>query len=112
MKTKILFIAMLLVIICMKSIYAESDSVNFKKSIVSRITYPEFAMKDQLSAEVRVKLIVNDDGKIFVDQINCVDVLFLDYVKSELQKLRFEKESDLIGKTFYYKFTFKYQQDS
>ncbi len=109
MKTKLIFFTIIIVIISLKVTFAESDSLEFKKSIVNKIIYPEFAMKDKLAADVWVKFTVNENGKIIVDQINCVDVVFLDYVKTELQQIFIDKESDLIGKTFYYKFTFKYQ---
>ncbi len=111
MKTKIIFITLFLIIMGIKSNYAENDSVAFKHSIVNKIVYPEFAMKDKLTADVWVKFNISENGKVIVDQINCVDVLFLDYVKTELQKLKIDDESELVGKTFYYKFTFKYQSE-
>lgn len=111
MKIKIIFIGLIILFSGIKSIYAENDSLAFKHSIINKIVYPEFAMKEKLAADVWVKFTVSESGKVIVDQINCVDVLFLDYVKTELQKIVIDSESELVGKTFLYKFTFKYQSE-
>lgn len=112
MKTKISIILFFIALFSFGNIYAKNDSLEFKQSIINKITYPEFAMKEKLEADVWVKLTINDKGRINIDQINCVDVLFLDYVKEELQKIEFDLKSEFVNKTFYYKFTFKFQQDS
>jgi hypothetical protein len=111
MKTKILIITFFVIFVGIKTNYAENDSVAFKHSIVNKIVYPDFAMKDKLTADVWVKFTVSETGKIVVDQINSVDVLFLDYVKTEIQKLEIDAESELIGRTYYYKFSFKFQPE-
>lgn len=109
MKAKIAYIVLVILILSIKVNYAGNDSLSFKQSIVNKITYPEFAMKDKLEAEVWVQFSIENNGQVVVNLINSVDVLFLEYVKSELQKLVIDSESELKGKTYFYKFTFKYQ---
>ncbi len=111
MKTKISIILFFVALFSFGNLYAKNDSLEFKQTIINKIKYPEFAMKDKLEADVWVKLTVNDIGKINIDQINCVDVLFLDYVKEEIQKIKIDLNNEFVNKPFYYRFTFKYQQE-
>ncbi len=109
MKIKILA---LVVILLAGSIVtkAGNDELSFKQTIVSKIQYPEFAKDQKLEADVWVSFTVNENGEITVNQTNSIDPDLMDYVKAELKKIRVNTDNEVIGKTFMYRFTFKYQE--
>lgn len=109
MKIKILA---LVVILLAGSIVtkAGNDELSFKQTIVSKIQYPEFAKEQKLEADVWVSFTVNENGEITVNQTNSIDPDLMDYVKAELKKIRVNTDNEVIGKTFMYRFTFKYQE--
>ena len=109
MKIKILA---LVVILLAGSIVtkAGNDELSFKQTIVSKIQYPEFAKDQKLEADVWVSFTVKENGEITVNQTNSIDPDLMDYVKAELKKIRVNTDNEVIGKTFMYRFTFKYQE--
>lgn len=109
MKIKILA---LVVILLAGSIVtkAGNDELSFKQTIVSKIQYPEFAKEQKLEADVWVSFTVNENGEITVNQTNSIDPDLMDYVKAELKKIKVNTDNEVIGKTFMYRFTFKYQE--
>jgi len=109
MKTKIvafLFIFLLGSI----SLKAGNDELSFKQTVVSQIKYPDFAKADKLDADVYISFTVNNNGEVIVNQINSISPDLMDYVKTELKKIKVETDNEVIGKTYNYKFIFKYQE--
>lgn len=109
MKTKIL--ALLFVFLFGSfALKAGNDELSFKQTVASKIQYPEFAKDQKLEADVYVSFTVNEDGEININQTNSICNELMDYVKDELKKIKVDSESEVVGKTFYYRFTFKYQE--
>ncbi len=109
MKTKILTF-LLFCLLGSFNLIAGNDEVNFKQTVISKITYPDFAKAEKLEADVYVSFTVNKNGEITVNQANALYPDFMDYVKTELKKIKVNTENEVIGKTYFYKFTFKYQE--
>ena len=108
MKTKIL--AMLALILISISSYAGNDELNFKQTVVAQIKYPEFAKAEKLQADVYVSFTVTEKGEININLTNSINPDFMDYVKTELKKINVATDNEVIGKTFNFKFSFKYQE--
>ncbi|MFZ4401230.1 MAG: hypothetical protein ACOYO1_14425 [Bacteroidales bacterium] len=108
MKTKIL--AMLALLLISISSFAGNDELNFKQSVITQIKYPEFAKTLRLEADVYISFTVNERGEIEVTQCNSISSELMDYVKKELKKINVNTDNEVIGKTFYFKFSFKYQE--
>lgn len=92
------------------SLKAGNDELSFKETIISKIKYPEFARDQKLEADVYVSLTVADNGEIHVNQTNSINYDLMEYVKTELAKIKVNLDNEVIGKTFYYRITFKYQE--
>ncbi|NVN94626.1 MAG: hypothetical protein HXX18_05005 [Bacteroidetes bacterium] len=89
---------------------AGNDELTFKQTIIAKMQYPEFAKTQKLEADVYISFSVNENGEIIVGQINSISPDFMDYVKAELKKIKVNTDNEVIGKTFYFRFTFKYQE--
>ncbi len=92
------------------SLKAGNDKLSLKETVISKIKYPEFARDQKLEADVYVSLTVADNGEIIVNQTNSVNPELMEYVKTELAKIKVNLDNEVIGKTFYYRITFKFQE--
>ncbi len=82
---------------------------NPSQIITQKITYPEFAIEQGISAEVRVSFTIDETGHIKVIQANCVNQELLNYFVNELSKIKFDPETVETGKVYYSKYTFSLQ---
>lgn len=89
---------------------AGNDELSFKQTVITKIQYPEFAKEQKLEADVWVSFTVTENGEIVVNQTNSIEPDLMDYVKAELKKIKVNSDNEVIGKTFVYRFTFKYQE--
>jgi hypothetical protein len=89
---------------------AGNDELSFKQTVITKIQYPEFAKEQKLEADVWVSFTVTENGEITVNQTNSIEPDLMDYVKAELKKIKVNSDNEVIGKTFVYRFTFKYQE--
>lgn len=89
---------------------AGNEELSFKQTVISKIQYPEFAKEQKLEADVYVSFTVAKTGEIIVNQTNSISPDLMDYVKTELKKIRVDESNEVVGKTFLYRFTFKYQE--
>lgn len=89
---------------------AGNDELSFKQTVITKIQYPEFAKEQKLEADVWVSFTVTENGDIVVNQTNSIEPDLMDYVKAELKKIKVNSDNEVIGKTFVYRFTFKYQE--
>ena len=89
---------------------AGNEELNFKQTVISTIKYPEFAKEKKLEADVYVSFTVSENGDIVINQANSVDSELMAYVKEELKKIKVNSENEVTGKTYYFRFTFKYQE--
>lgn len=112
MKTKILFIAFFLAssVLCLGAnvntglIYSKSDAVT--NSLEQIITFPEEAIEMHIDGIVVVDFTIMPGEEARINAINYSDIEFKKHVVKQLNKLNQEAESDLVGKTFIYKFKF------
>jgi len=109
MKTKI-FTLLCIILIGSFTLKAGNDELSFKQTVISQIKYPDFAKTEKLEADVYVSFSVTATGEIMVNQTNSISPDLMDYVKAELKKIKVNTDNEVIGKTFYFKFTFKYQE--
>ena len=109
MKTKILGL-LICFFIGSLTLQAGNDELNFKQNVITQVKYPEFAKDQRLEADVYVSFSVTEAGDITINQTNSISPDFMDYVKSELKKIKVNADYEVIGKTFYFKFSFKYQE--
>ncbi len=109
MKTKVLAILFIFLLVSV-ALKAENDELSFKQTVATQIKYPDFAKDQKLEADVYVSISINENGEIIVNQSNSISQEFMDYVKTELQKIKVSTDNEVIGKTFYFKFIFKYQE--
>ncbi|MCX6232079.1 MAG: hypothetical protein NTZ33_11100 [Bacteroidetes bacterium] len=109
MKTKLLIVLAIFFFGCF-SLRAGNDELSFKQTVVSKIVYPEFAKNQKLDADVFISLTVNEEGEIIINQSNSLNADLMEYVKTELKKIKVEKDNPVIGKTYIYKFVFKYEE--
>lgn len=108
MKTKILVLVTLILMINL-SLKAGKDELEFKQNLISQIKYPKFAEEKELEADVFISLTVNEKGEIVVNQMNSLYPEFMEYIKEELKMIKVSNNNEVIGKTYYFKFSFKYQ---
>ncbi|MFZ4411794.1 MAG: hypothetical protein ACOYOV_01830 [Bacteroidales bacterium] len=109
MKTKFLAILFIFLLVSV-ALKAENDELSFKQTVATQIKYPDFAKDQKLEADVYISISINENGEIIVNQSNSISQEFMDYVKTELQKIKVNTDNEVIGKTFYFKFIFKYQE--
>jgi hypothetical protein len=89
---------------------AKIKSINpaeLTKIVKSKVTYPEFAIENNLTGFVVVELKVKDDGSIAVERINSIYPELSDYVIGKLEKAKVKNPQELSGKSYYYRFDFE-----
>ena len=113
MKTKI-FSLLLISFFAFSAVFAEEDE-NATSSqnkavgtyIVNHIAYPDFAIENEIEAEIRVSFTINEDGQVKVLQSNCVNKELHEYFLEKLNGLVISSEIAEQSKVYYLKYTYK-----
>jgi|DewCreStandDraft_4_1066084.scaffolds.fasta_scaffold93816_1 hypothetical protein len=95
MKTLKFLFGFFLVVIISASVFAKDNKTQTQKNInyliKKEITYPQFAIENQIEGSVLIQYKVNEDGKIVIEKINYENVILGDYVKEKLSKINIDK---------------------
>ena len=89
---------------------AGNDEIGFEQNIISKMKYPEYALVQLLKTDVCVSFTVTNDGNIIINQSNSINPDIMEYVENVLKSFKVNSENEVIGKTFYYRFTFKVEE--
>lgn len=111
MKTiKIIAIFTILIAISITS-YSNEKSIdkkdNLYQKISKEITYPSSAIEMQKQGVVFVEFLIDNDGKIKIEQMNYEDVTLGDYVREKLTSIIVDTNNNNIDKLHAMKFEFK-----
>lgn len=90
-----------------KELNSNPEKKNISNLVKKHITYPEVAQVENISGVVLVDLIVNEDGKLVINQINASDEIFKLHVERKIEELnKYSDYSGLVGQNLLYRFKF------
>lgn len=77
-----------------------------KAKIGQYIYFPDFLKSNKKSTTVIVDFSIDKDGKLIINNING-DPKLHEFVVEQLNKIKFKKDTAIIGKNYLYKINFK-----
>ncbi|MDH4472568.1 MAG: hypothetical protein QE487_08150 [Fluviicola sp.] len=108
MKLQTIILAVSFLLIGATSFAGNGESI-FRKKVNSKIKYPENISK-KIDAEVYVQFTVLESGEIQIDSISSVSDEINKAIADQIKALKVNiSNTDVIGKTFRYKFLMKVQ---
>ena len=108
MKLQTLILAVSFLLIGATSFAGNGESI-FRKKVNSKIKYPE-NVSEKVDAEVYVQFTVLQSGEIQIDSISSVSEEINQSIIEQIKALKVNtSNTDVIGKTFRYKFLMKVQ---
>jgi len=108
MKLQTIILAVSFLLIGATSFAGNGESV-FRKKVNSKIKYPE-NITQKVDAEVYVQFTVLESGEIHIDSISSVSEEINEGIADQIKALKVNaSNTDVIGKTFRYKFLMKVQ---
>ena len=107
------FITVFIIVMTTITVHASSDPIALtsKESKMKRIVSAAIDFPSSIESEttqknvVTVDFNVTEDGKVVVNEISG-NPSFTSHVKEKLEKIVLKKMSDLVGKSFVYRFVF------
>lgn len=91
------------------TVFAGNGESVFRKKVSSKIKYPE-NVSEKIDAEVYVQFTVLQNGEIQIDSISSVSEEINKSVAAQIKALKVNaSNTDVVGKTFRYKFLMKVQ---
>lgn len=85
MNAKLFTLAAIFGLLSFTSVMAEEDKTMVKQAVKQEVSYPQFAIDQELEGTVWVEFTVDENGKIKVLQINSVCVPLKNYVLEKLE---------------------------
>ena len=108
MKLQTIILAVSFLLIGATSFAGNGESI-FRKKVNSKIKYPE-NVSQKVDAEVYVQFTVLESGEIHIDSISSVSEEINEGIAEQIKALKVNaSNTDVIGKTFRYKFLMKVQ---
>lgn len=106
---KIYVLIMMLIFSFSSTLFAGNGESVFRKKISNKISYPE-NVKEKVETEVYVEFTVQETGEIVIDNISSESEEINAAIAEQILKLEVKPtDTDVIGKTFRYKFYLKVQ---
>jgi hypothetical protein len=108
MYAKTLFLALAFLLTATFSFAGNGEQV-FRKRVSKQIKYPELK-GEKVETEVYVQFTVSESGEIVIDKIDSASDEINEAIAQQIKDLKVDAtDSEVIGKTFYYRFLLKVQ---
>ncbi len=107
-KLSTLILTVLIILLNFSAHEGSNPGSEMQKVIRKEISYPKFAMKNQLRGVVMVQFEVSEKGYVEVKEMNASHNDLGDYVQDQLEKLRLDPRKS--SGMHFVKFTFRYEE--
>lgn len=106
---KIYAIILMLIFFFASSAFAGNGETLFRKKVSNKIAYPE-QVSEKVETEVFVEFTVKNSGEIVIDSISSENEEINAAIADQIRQLDVKPtDTDVIGKTFRYRFVLKVQ---